>query len=270
MDVFLNWLNGISEKDKVEIFKIVLEKGLLAFLIALAAYLFARRQEKAKAFEVRRLELEKITIPRVYAFMDKTDALWRDGRETQAKLNSALSDQWMPWLNEVISHTSTPVEANSSFTGEEILACPLKNGLTMREHFVVLAPDYEMKKRLRSVTPTGDELFLKSVLTLYEFTEAGEATVLLRQSIQTGFLLDFFKDLTREERNAFSQRTEDFLMEAKNVVPLFKGRVFEGVTTGAAAIKRAIVEFPADAPETDLLLQGHLAIASQLHEAIRP
>lgn len=269
MSNLTGWWAGLSAAEHFEVFKIVLDKGLFAFLIALAGYWFARRQETFKAFEVRRLELEKITIPRVHALMKETDAFWREGRDVTGRMDKAFTEQWSPWIDQIIANVSKPVDGVSlSRTGAEILECRLQNGRTIREHFIELASDTDMKERLAAAVPTGEWHFLTNLFNFY-YSPSNVLYSDPRNLLEGSFLMDFFKDVTRAERDAFLQRVEDFVMEAKNVMPPHKERPFEGVVTGADILKSAVVDFP-DARGTQLLRDAFLAISSQLREAIRP
>lgn len=267
MDCLFGWWAGLTAGNQFEIVKIVLDKGLLAFMIALAGYWFARRQENFKAYELRRLELEKITIPRVHALMVANDALWREAKNVIEWMDTAFVTQWLPWIDQVITHVSKPVDGmNSLRTDPKILDGRLQNGMTVREHLVALASDDGMKRRLMSVTPSGEVLFLTNLLNYYDDPSHvffRNPRSLLVQSFQN----DFFRDLIQQERKNFSQRVEDFIIEAKNVVPPHKKKPLEGVIAGANAIKDAVFLFPAG---TKLLSVGFLAISSQLRETIKP
>lgn len=265
-----NWWTSLSAEQQFEISKILLEKGLLALAIAAAGFGFALYQEKAKAFELRRLELEKLTIPRVYALMSKNDEIWLAGKKTMEDLDADLQARWLPWIDSLIANPSKPLaDGDLSRTTIKTLECRLQNGATLREHLVANASDNRMRDILAKFVPKSDESqFLTNLFNIYKDPDHplfSEPRKLLVQS----FLLGIFRDLTREERDAFARRAEDFLIEAKNVIPAHKERPLAGINEAISHMKTTVHQFPS-ALNDDGVKLGFIAIASQLREAISP
>jgi hypothetical protein len=202
--------------------------------------------------------------------MNDADTLFREGRKTTQELDKAYQLEWDPWLDRLIASRIKPIDDPSfNVTSVELLNRRLQSGLTLREHIVAQAPNENIKRRLETVVEFGPEpMFLTNLFNLYTDPTSPvfkKPKALLSQA----FLLDFFKAVTREERQAFVQRASDFLITAKNVISVHKLQILDGVGTGISAMKFAVEEFPVPGKE-DNLANGYLAIWSQLHEVVAP
>src|SRR6202035_5357984 len=72
------WWTGLEPKDRLEIIKILIDKGLLALIVAIAGFIFSLYIERYKALEARRLQQTQIVIPKIYQLMEDADILWKD------------------------------------------------------------------------------------------------------------------------------------------------------------------------------------------------
>jgi hypothetical protein len=76
MAYLLDLWNKLSHQDRVEFSKIILDKDLLALVMAAFTLAASIIVERCKHFLVRRAALEATTIPRIYDLMKEIDSIY--------------------------------------------------------------------------------------------------------------------------------------------------------------------------------------------------
>jgi len=98
---FWSWLPGSNDQEKFEILKILLEKGLLALIVAIAGGAFALLLERYKFALKKEQELSKIIVPQIVSMLEDAEALYEQGQQTIQALDEQMAS-FTPWQTALV------------------------------------------------------------------------------------------------------------------------------------------------------------------------
>src|SRR5260221_14587599 len=106
MGEWSEWLLNLDERQ-FDVFKILLEKGLLAAIVGIAGAIFAILMERYKSTLKKQEELSKVVIPQINDVLAKSEALYQHGRKTLLKLAEQFTS-FISWA-DALYHSPTQI-----------------------------------------------------------------------------------------------------------------------------------------------------------------
>lgn len=98
-------INGLS-KNEFELLKLVLDKFVIAVLLAVAGVVFYFLLERYKSSLVKNLEIAKFHMPRVTKLLEEAENLFKAGMTTVEKLASEYQS-YSQWGQEIVKRVNT-------------------------------------------------------------------------------------------------------------------------------------------------------------------
>jgi hypothetical protein len=147
-----DWLSSLDQRQ-FDVMKILLEKGLLAFIVGIAGGIFAFVMERYKSALKKQEELSKVLIPRINEVLDKSEALYSYGHGTLIELAKQFTS-FISWADALYhSPSQIHVSQTSHAKGPEDLQCPVehqsKGTISIAQLLEDTAPDELVSSVLR-------------------------------------------------------------------------------------------------------------------------
>lgn len=266
MDMLRAWWSGLNADDQFKIISILLEKGLLAILLAIAALLAAILLERHKAVLARQTEFEKFSVPRVAALMDEVDALLLKGGEFMEDLAHDYRSIWHPWIVEITTNPPAVAEGQRIVNKADSLKnMMLQNGMTIGDYIGSKMNEIKYKVAIEEYNPEAESNFLYSIAALYM---QGEVKILTRNTIEIAFKNDMFIFVTSDRRKKIKNDVNIFVLKAKNVINSKKEKEMGEILKGCEDMNKAISEFSFFQNQIDSFYFARARISTQLSKAI--
>ncbi len=249
-----NWLAGFNDQQQFELFKIVLEKGLLAAIVAIAGGIFAILLERYKSALKKQEELSKVIVPQIVSTLEAAEALYEHGTQTIRTLDKqALS--FVAW-KEALIQSPASIETNDRYTGPDDIKRPIVECegklISIAELLERTAPDDLVKSVLRHPEFAVQRAESKEMEFLYALhlalkmqpeSRAGIAGASLAQVL----FRSIFVPLVRAPRDEYHEKVDKFVLAMMRRLPTenqAQKRAYENINNLIPRLREVIDRFP--------------------------
>ncbi|AYG57812.1 hypothetical protein [Rhizobium jaguaris] len=270
MGGFWQWWDALTASQQVPIINTLLDKGLLALIVALAGYIFSRSLERHKAYLVRYNEFEKFNIPRVASLIEDLENLLKLGRKIRKDFDEELEKIWTPWLAGLLDIHISFDEAKFWSPQNATLSTTIKGGDSLGELLAKVLNDKTRKQAIANLPPEYNDDFVRNLATFYWTPADSPLRDSLKKSVHLMFYLQFFPKVTPEQRTKFKTEADKFLQKAGIVLAADRQNIIPAIIQSQEGMVEAIQAHPNPYDSADLFYTSYFAIASQLLRALRP
>jgi hypothetical protein len=251
-----DWLSHLDQRQ-FDVFKILLEKGLLAAIVGIAGAIFAILMERYKSALKKQEELSKIVIPQINEVLAKSEALYQQGQNTLVRLAEQYKSL-IAWVDALYrSPTQIDISPISHAKGPEDLQCPLehqqKGQISIAQLLEDTAPDELVKSVLRRPDfLSGKERYNSSVGFLYVLYEMLKLNPSNRddddrRNLLTSICHSVFVPMITAPRRDYRSHVQTFVLATMRQLPLDnrkQKRAYGAIMNMLPIMTEVVDEFP--------------------------
>jgi hypothetical protein len=277
-----DWLSSLDQRQ-FDVMKILLEKGLLAFIVGIAGGIFAFVMERYKSA----LKTGG-TFQRINEVLDKSEALYSYGHGTLIELAKQFTS-FISWADALYhSPSQIHVSQTSHAKGPEDLQCPVehqsKGTISIAQLLEDTAPDELVRSVLRRPDFLSEKAHYRSLdgflYALYEMLKrqpADRRRDVDRSGLITGICYSVFVPLITRPRREYRNHVHSFVLAMMRQLPTDnrkQKRAYMNILNVLPILRGVIDDFPKrdlikitseEIPTSDdLIADAHAAILTQI------
>lgn len=221
-----SWFAGLTDQEKFEIFKIVLEKGLLALIVAIAGGTFAILLERYKSALKKDQELSKVIVPQIISMLEDAEALYEHGHQTIRTLDSQTVS-FGAWKDALI-RSPARITTEAHYKGPDDLKRPIVECegkmISIAELLERTAPDDLVRSVLRHpkfAVQREESIHTEFLYVLYVALKMQPETRVERSgsALTDTLFKSIFVPLVRAPRDEYHEKVDKFLLAMMRRLP---------------------------------------------------
>jgi hypothetical protein len=251
---YLSLWSTLTESERFELTKIILDKGLLAAVIGLAGFIAAILIERLKSALKRREELSKVLVPKIVEALDLSETLFLAGSNTTEKLH-ALFLPYLQWSESLCQSTVTAndLTLSSYSTYDDVRRATVQIGsgsVSLIDYIRGSAP-----KPISDLIDSHADFFERAELyeepgffsNLRGVLAAGELRPSLGSAMLYGITRSVFVPFVTEPRKEYNEKLRSFRLFLMRYMPIEtrrQKRAFGRITQTTKFMSDLIRDYP--------------------------
>jgi hypothetical protein len=251
---FWSWLPGSNDQEKFEILKILLEKGLLALIVAIAGWRFAISLERYKSALKKEQELSKIVVPQIVNMLEDAEALYEHGHQTIQALDKQVTS-FGAWKDALIrSPARITAEGHYKFPDDFKRPIVEFNGetISIAELLERTAPDDLVRSVLhhpKFAVQRETSIQMEFLYVLYDAlkTRPEARTEAWGSALSHMLLSSIFVPLVRAPRDEYHEKVDKFILAMMRRLPADNKKqthAWDNIHTSLKGMREVIDQFP--------------------------
>jgi hypothetical protein len=246
------WVADLTDPQRFEVFKILLEKGLLAVIVAIAGGTFAILLERYKSALKKQEELSKVIVPQILDMLEAAETLYEHGTLTLRTLDEQASS-FLKWERALIGSNAS-IKTADHYRGPDDLKRPIVECDGEMISLAVLlertAPDDLVKSVLKHpefAVKREASIYMEFLYALYETLKMSRDVRLKMPPLASALCSSIFVPLVRAPRDEYSEKMNKFVLAMMRRLPIDnprQRRAYDTINKLVPRMRDVINEYP--------------------------